>query len=162
MEMNLWIPFWVGLACFVLSIPFIALLPDTRRPQKAGGLQRVDSAVDGVEENQTGSVNETTASPNPNEVQSYVNESTERSPLMGVSKQSPSIRKAAFQHFQDEFRKFSKLILASRNVSLIFTVFLVTTLARCVLNIIIQYISYRYFWTFAQVSNTQYFLPPLR
>lgn len=53
--------------------------------------------------------------------------------------------------FRKEINTFVRLFKHSRNVSLCLTVFLVTTLARTVTVIMVQYISNRYHWSIAQV-----------
>jgi len=57
-----------------------------------------------------------------------------------------------YKAFRKEINTFVQLFKHSRNVSLCLTVFLVTTLARTVTVIMVQYISNRYHWTIAQVS----------
>lgn len=164
MAKNLWIPFWIGLACFGMSIPFIVSLPCTSGNQKLERSQCVDSAVPDVEWNRENSVVRSAAYLDPTEVDSYNDEPSEDTPLVQSAVQFSLTTnvKESLRCFRREFQKFSRLILADCGIAPIFAVFLVTTLAKCVLNIIAQYVSYRYSWTFAQVSNTQLFLCPLR
>lgn len=156
MAKNLWIPFWIGIACFGMSIPFIISLPDTSKKQKVEGSQCTYSAIPDVERSQESSAVRTTAQLYPSETESYHDEQSEETPLIQTAVQSSLTRNVieAFRCFRCELQKLSRLILADHSIAPIFAVFLVTTLAKCVVNIIAQYISYRYSWTFAQVSIT--------
>ena len=54
--------------------------------------------------------------------------------------------------FANEYQDFSKTFTTNRNVALCLVVFLVTTLAKSNLNILLQYVSKRYGWTIAQAA----------
>ena len=149
MEKNLYIPFWIGIVTFVLSFLSTALLVDTRHNAKTSA--PMDTSGEAV---------------NP----------TERDPLLAPEFESGNVEPVNFDfanlHNQTaktktsisellrrtwgqlkyEYHDFAILFKKSRNAGLSLIAFLVTTLAKNSLNVLLQYVSTRYGWTIAKAA----------
>lgn len=142
MEQNLYIPFWVGIACFALSMPLIALLPETR-----------------VEGMSVKPIHENTEASENNEVEETIDEetplinSTNGDQEQGLDSETSHNETSLTSKIWRRLGPFTRLVLTNRNIALNFFATMASTLGRCSLTILAQYISYRYSWTFAQVRN---------
>ncbi|KAL5447892.1 hypothetical protein PMIN07_001833 [Paraphaeosphaeria minitans] len=130
MSRNLWAPFCVTIVLLALAIPMIKLLPDN-------GLGPVRSIM-AVEANET---------------------ADEVGPLLRQSEDAPDHYSNAFdtrpsmlQRIISTVRKLVALINGRRNFQILLCSFFLTALASSDTKLLVQYISKRYDWTFAQAG----------
>jgi hypothetical protein len=141
MSRNLWLPFWIGLTGFVLVLPTVLLLPETRRGFLPGSqikntLPQAPTAPDAS-----------------SETTSLLSRRSTDYPDAANASQSFRSYMANFKvHFLAELHKLRVLLTSNRNFTLCLSIFLVTSLTRAVLNILIQYISKRYDQTIAEAT----------
>lgn len=137
MSWSIWLPFYINIGLLACAIPTIALLPDTHR-----------STV----------VNTDAAYP----PHSPETDAEEAGPLLAAeSEHSPGHYVSAFEKpegFAQETvyaaRKLIGLVRGRRNFQVILCSFFLTALASSDTKLLVQYISKRYEWTFAQVGDT--------
>ncbi len=144
LEYNLWIPFWIGIAAFALALPAAAFLPDTRRSSKESrrGID-VDAETHHPLETET-LLPQTSEEANGHDGALKIQEEEHMTFLEAMC--------AAKSQTQKEFRDMIKLFGSNKNVGLCLVAFLVTTLAKSSLNILLLYISKRYDWTIARAA----------
>ncbi|KAF2270846.1 hypothetical protein CC78DRAFT_573203 [Lojkania enalia] len=129
MNRNLWLPFWISIALLIMGIPIIKMLPEANKAMPL---------------------------PIP---RSEDNDADEAGPLLAERSPSPSryynafeTPKSAFQDILQVARKLIRLITGRRNFQILLLSFFLTALASSDTKLLVQYISKRYDWTFAQVS----------
>jgi hypothetical protein len=128
MSRNLWLPFWINIVLLACAVPAINMLPGTE-----GGNVKTLASADSSDE------------------------AVER--LLDEHDESPSRYSNAFdshasvlQNIRQAVRKFSRLILGRRNFQVLLVSFFLTALASSDTRLLVQYISKRYQWTFAQAG----------
>jgi hypothetical protein len=168
MSINLWIPFWIGVGAYLIALPVVSLLPDTRK--------HVLKAVSGSQ-----SQGEITITPNeyrpllatedvPDDVSvvieplysNYLNKlllrtSVSRRPSNDSPppKERSSLRdliSRGSSQFKSEVHDYIKLFRSSKNITLCLLIFLITSLSDNNLNVLLQYASKRYGWTISQAA----------
>jgi hypothetical protein len=124
MTQNLWLPFWINIALLACAIPTISMLPATKTTQI--------TTIASIEE--TG-------------------------PLLDQRDGSPSRYSNAFETnpglFQSVIRavrKLTHLATGRRHFQILLVSFFLTALASSDTKLLVQYISKRYEWTFAQAG----------
>lgn len=137
MSWSIWLPFWINIGLLACAIPTVAILPDTHKSTVVS--------------------TETASLPCP------VNGDIEEAgPLLAAGSEHGSRRYAsAFekpQGFVQETvyatRKLMGLFQGRRNLQVLLCSFFLTALASSDTKLLVQYISKRYEWTFAQVGDT--------
>jgi hypothetical protein len=139
MTLNLWIPFWIGVVAFFIALGVVTVLPETRRqPERPhsgySSLRNVE--VDHLDEEEQ-LIRSTRSSHSSSSNKNYTFQ---------------TVLHASVTRLKNEYRDFGHLVTSSRNVGLCLVVFLVTTLAKSNLNVLLQYVSKRYDWTIAQAA----------
>ena len=134
MSANLWLPFWLNIFLLLCAIPTISLLPKTSEFSKY-----------------TISAHE-----------AMTNENTEESgPLIGSRNTSPDRYASAFQappsstYYQSiktTIEQLVHLVLGRRSFQILLLTLFSTALASSDTKLLVQYISKRYNWTFAQAG----------
>lgn len=131
MSRSFWLPFWINLALLLCAIPTVGLLPATSKPPAAHAVpQGIPQATD-----------------------------EESGPLLGSTSAS-SDRHAndldthlgIFQRIAHAIRRMRRLITGRRKFQVLLCSFFLTALASSDTKLLVQYISKRYEWTFAQVG----------
>lgn len=128
MSQSLWLPFWIGITLLLAAIPTIYLLPETKsHPSKY--------------------------SPEPDPA------APEADPLLGQRPSSPircsnafEVNKRPSNRIIQTVMTLIRLIIGRRNFQLLLASFLLTALASSDTKLLVQYISKRYKWTFAQAG----------
>jgi hypothetical protein len=133
MSRNLWLPLWINIGLLLCAIPTILKLPDTR-----------SSAI----------LSTTSDQEDPD------GSTDEAGPLLDGRDQSPSRYANAFDTPSNNFqsmvhavRKLIRLVTGRRNFQVLLCSFFLTSLASSDTRLLVQYISKRYEWTFAQVGS---------
>lgn len=131
MSQNLWLPFWVNIGLLLCAVPTIKMLPETKTIYQPplNDPERESSTID------------------------------EAGPLLAGRDPSPSryanafeTRGGIFQSILHAVRKLVRLVTGRRNFQVLLCSFFLTALASSDTKLLVQYISKRYEWTFAQVS----------
>ncbi|EOA81596.1 uncharacterized protein SETTUDRAFT_143245 [Exserohilum turcica Et28A] len=131
MSRSFWLPFWINLALLLCAIPTVGLLPATSKPPAAHAVpQGIPQATD-----------------------------EESGPLLGSTSAS-SDRHAndldthlgIFQRIAHAIRRMRRLITGRRKFQVLLCSFFLTALASSDTKLLVQYISKRYEWTFAQAG----------
>jgi hypothetical protein len=124
MSQNLWLPFWINIALLACAIPAISMLPTKQNTQI--------KTIASVEE---------------------------AGPLLDERDGSPSRCSNAFEahpgFFQSVIRAIRKLVhlvIGRRHFQILLVSFFLTALASSDTKLLVQYISKRYEWTFAQAG----------
>jgi hypothetical protein len=135
MSQNLWLPFWLNIGLLLCAIPTIRHLPETK----------------------TYPVLPTTT-----EHECSDSTITESGPLLAGRDLSPSKYATAFETPPSIFQsmihavhKLVRLVNGRRNFQVLLYSFFLTALASSDTKLLVQYISKRYEWTFAQVSGLE-------
>lgn len=127
MSLSLWLPFYLNILLLLIAIPAIRMLSDTGR-----------SPMHSISD--------------PDDID-------EADPLLTERPSSPKYANAfetptgAFQSILHAVRKLLRLVTGRRNFQLLLCSFFLTALASSDTKLLVQYISKRYEWTFAQVSS---------
>ncbi|ORY19724.1 hypothetical protein BCR34DRAFT_551574 [Clohesyomyces aquaticus] len=128
MSQNLWLPFWISVSLLLFAVPTITLLPETRRRRLPE--QDFGTAV-----------------------------AHEAGPLLGGSSPGPGKYYNAFetsvgglQAVSQAARKLVRLVSGRRNFQVLLVSFFLTALASSDTKLLVQYISKRYEWTFAEAG----------
>jgi hypothetical protein len=144
MTINLWLPFWIGVGVYLVALPVVMLLPDTRKhhASSAGPRSLVVPFA-------------------PGEGQPLLN-SDERADDDVLNDPEPSVSpkrsgstgrlNRVISQAKVELQDYLKLFRSSRNVALCLLTFLVTSLSDNNLNVLLQYVSNRYGWTISQAA----------
>ena len=128
MSKNLWLPFGINIVLLLCAIPTVMMLPEIRNSTLSTQSGRNEEA------------------------------SEEAGPLLGDDQDASSHQYAnAFdarpnQSVADAIRKMVRLINGRRNFQILLCSFFLTALASSDTKLLVQYISKRYEWTFAQVG----------
>lgn len=132
MSWNIWLPFWINLGLLACAIAVVMLLHETHKPSLGKAVPSRRSADTDIEE---------------------------ADPLLAESERSPSRYASAFQKpqgFAQETthaaQKLKGLVQGRRDFQVLLCSFFLTALASSDTKLLVQYISKRYEWTFAQVS----------
>lgn len=135
MSWNIWLPFWINIGLLTCAIPTILLLPATARSTL------VDSSA------------YLSRHPNSADIE-------ETGPLLEERDGSPGRYANAFEKPQgfaqqtvQAARKLVSMIRGRRNFQILLCSFFLTALASSDTKLLVQYISKRYEWTFAKVSE---------
>ena len=129
MSKNLWLPFWFNIALLLCAIPTISTLPatsDTSITSPEDALQESEEEAENLLESRDMSPNR------------YAN----------AFETEPS----NFQSIMHALRKMRRLVIGRRSFQILLCSFFLTALASSDTKLLVQYISKRYEWTFAQVS----------
>lgn len=136
MKQNLRLPFWLGIGCFVLIYPNIAIIPETRHlsgdDQSAQATAESASLLRHSEENEPVTISQHRENGNTDLPQ-------ESTPQGG------------FIQFRLQFREFKTLFTSNPNYGCCLAIFFFNTLQRATLNVLVLYISKRYNTSFATV-----------
>lgn len=131
MSKNLWLPFWINIVLLTCAIPIIRLLPSTQ----VATLTTIASA----------------------EPSSNIAE--EVGPLLGGRDPSPhrfsnafETQPGIFHNIFQAIRKIIRLVTGRRNFQVLLCSFFLTALASSDTKLLVQYISKRYQWTFAEAG----------
>jgi len=131
MSKNLWLPFWLNIALLLCAIPTIMLLPNPTSPPHT--------------------TRNLTSGP--------VEEIEEAGPLLENTDSSPTRYSTAFkppptiyQTIIKTLRRLRDLVLGRYNFQVLLVTFFFTALASSDTKLLVQYISKRYNWTFAQAG----------
>lgn len=131
MSKNLWLPFWLNIALLLCAIPTIILLPNPTSPRH------------------------TTRNPTSGPVE----EIEEAGPLLENTDTSPTRYSTAFkppptsyQTITQTLFRLRNLVLGRYNFQVLLVTFFFTALASSDTKLLVQYISKRYNWTFAQAG----------
>jgi hypothetical protein len=131
MSKNLWLPFWLNIALLICAIPTVSLLPNT-----------------------TSSATATTRS-----ARRSVENIEEAGPLLETRNTSPTRYTPAFkppptiyQTIAQTLHQLRRLVLGRYNFQVLLVTFFFTALASSDTKLLVQYISKRYNWTFAQAG----------
>jgi hypothetical protein len=132
MSRNLWLPFWFNIAVLACAFPMIGLLPVARDMPNIISSSEVDGAVE------------------------------EAGPLLEERAASPDWYANAFQAHPSIYhsilhalRKMKRLVTDRRDFQILLCSLFLTALASSDTKLLVQYISKRYEWTFAEVSLPQ-------
>ncbi|KAF2109302.1 hypothetical protein BDV96DRAFT_244721 [Lophiotrema nucula] len=131
MSQSLWAPFWLNIALLILAIPTIRMLPV---PNESLYLAATVPATESTP--------------------------SEAGPLLPGSLDDPNKYSNAFetppagayQIILRAFRKLGRLVTGRRNFQILLISFFLTALASSDTKLLVQYISKRYEWTFAQAG----------
>lgn len=130
MSKNLWLPFWINIALLLCAIPTISTLPTTSTLPSIspeGVLQQSEEEAETLLESRDTSSNR------------YAN----------AFETDPTI----LQNIMHALRKMRRLVIGRRSFQILLCSFFLTALASSDTKLLVQYISKRYEWTFAQVSD---------
>jgi hypothetical protein len=131
MSKNLWLPFWISIALLLCAIPMIGILPkiDSAQSVKKASTEQGNTAAE------------------------------EADPLLGERNPSPErfpstleIRPGIFQKVSYAGRKMARLASGRRNFQILLCSMFLTALASSDTSFLVQYISKRYNWTFAEAG----------
>jgi hypothetical protein len=134
MSLNLWLPFWINIGLLTCAVPIISLLPNSLKTRLIGSSSSVfeGNRDDDVEEN---------------------------GPLLPQDEGNPSHHVNAFEKPRGFFQEIVHALLSlvalirgRRNFQVLLCSFFLTALASSDTKLLVQYISKRYEWTFAEVS----------
>jgi hypothetical protein len=132
MSKNLWLPFWLNIALLLCAIPTVSLLPNTTSSANAT-TRPVRRSVEDIEE--------------------------EAGPLLETRNTSPTRYTPAFtppptiyQTITQTLHQLHHLVLGRYNFQVLLVTFFFTALASSDTKLLVQYISKRYNWTFAQAG----------
>jgi hypothetical protein len=136
MSKNLWLPFWINIVLLLCAIPTIKMLPSTEEaPATMVSAISADNGDDVAEE---------------------------AGPLLEQRDHSPNRYANAFEANQNilqtvaqAVRKMIHLVTGRRNFQVLLYSFFLTALASSDTKLLVQYISKRYEWTFAEVSKSR-------
>lgn len=134
MSWSIWLPFWINIGLLTCAIPTIMLLPATHKSTFTG----FDPASPGCS------------------IDSNIEEA---GPLLSDNGSGPSRYADAFEkprgivETMHTIRKLGGLIRGRRNFQVLLCSFFLTALASSDTKLLVQYISKRYEWSFAQVSR---------
>lgn len=131
MSLNLWLPFWINIGLLLCAVPTIKMLPGAKSSHAppAAGYEEMGGTAD------------------------------EAGPLLAGRDPSPGryanafeTKPGIFQSIVHAVRKLVRLVTGRRNFQVLLCSFFLTALASSDTKLLVQYISKRYEWTFAQVS----------
>ncbi|KNG47266.1 major facilitator superfamily transporter [Stemphylium lycopersici] len=129
MSKNLWLPFWINIALLLCAIPTISTLPTTSTLPSIspeGVLQQSEEEAETLLESRDTSSNR------------YAN----------AFETDPTI----LQNIMHALRKMRRLVIGRRSFQILLCSFFLTALASSDTKLLVQYISKRYEWTFAQAG----------
>ncbi|KAA8615037.1 hypothetical protein A1F94_010865 [Pyrenophora tritici-repentis] len=133
MSTNLWLPFWLNMLLLTCAIPTILLLPVTKRTPN-------------ILSTPHGSI-------------SNAHTEEESGPLLETTNPSPDRYTTAFethtsivQSITQSVRKLWRLVIGRRKFQVLLCSFFLTALASSDTKLLVQYISKRYEWTFAEAG----------
>ncbi len=135
MSLNLWLPFWINIGLLACAVPTIMLLPITIKPTVIGSTAALSEHA------------------SPTDIE-------EAGPLLAGSDEHISRYANAFEkphgfvrECTQAARRLVSLIKGRRNFQVLLCSFFLTALASSDTKLLVQYISKRYEWTFAQVGQ---------
>lgn len=136
MSKSVWLPFWINIVLLTFAVPTIAMLPRTTTTTKSPPA----TLTSNTEQNDLEDVDEI-------------------GPLLGedpagLHRYSNAFerRHGAFQNITHTVYKLISLIKGRRNFQVLLCSFFLTALASSDTKLLVQYISKRYEWTFAEVG----------
>jgi hypothetical protein len=133
MSKSVWLPFWINIILLTFAVPVIAMLPRTTTkstpPAEHNDLEDVDEIGPLLGEHSEG-------------LHRYSNAFEER--------------RDVFQNIKHTIYKLISLIKGRRNFQVLLCSFFLTALASSDTKLLVQYISKRYEWTFAEVGLSCY------
>lgn len=138
MSLNIWLPFWLNIGLLACAVPTIMLLSETPRPK----LNRSSLSLLG-----------STVSDDIEETRPFLEAEGNSSSRYANAFEKP--RNLAWETVQAA-RKLVGLIRGRQNFQILLCSFFLTALASSDTKLLVQYISKRYEWTFAQVRQLTY------
>ncbi|RMZ72981.1 major facilitator superfamily transporter [Pyrenophora seminiperda CCB06] len=133
MSTNLWLPFWLNILLLTCAIPTILLIPNTKRTPTLISIQNDNTSSAHAEE--------------------------ESGPLLETAYPSPDRYTTAFkthtsilQNITHAIRKLWHLVVGRHKFQVLLCSFFLTALASSDTKLLVQYISKRYEWTFAEAG----------
>ncbi|CAI6335711.1 unnamed protein product [Periconia digitata] len=139
MSYNLWCPFWINIALVLCAIPTIATLADPKFPGTLTSATAQNRQNTIVHDDEVGPLLESDHSISPIMTNRYANAfETTPSNLARVSIHT--------------IEKLVRLVIGRRNFQVLLCSFFLTALASSDTKLLVQYISKRYEWTFAQAG----------
>jgi hypothetical protein len=170
MSINLWIPFWIGVGAYLIALPVVSLLPDTRKHvSKAGSSGQSEITINPGEnqpllptEDVSGDVGVDVDIVSEPLYSTVLHKSLLRASVSTWSssnspppKDRSSLRdliSRSSSQVKSEIHDYIKLFRSSKNITLCLLIFLVTSLSDNNLNVLLQYASKRYGWTISQAA----------
>ena len=129
MSQSLWLPFWIQISLLLCAIPTISMLPGTKTLHPA-----LSSSVEDIATEEAGPLLRT------------------RSPSPSRYSNAFETKPGTFQSIPNAVRRLVRLVIGRRNFQVLLISFFLTALASSDTKLLVQYISKRYGWSFAQVS----------
>ncbi|KAF1939108.1 hypothetical protein EJ02DRAFT_446404 [Clathrospora elynae] len=139
MSKNLWLPFWINIALLTFAIPTIRMLPIT---QNATSTTKITTTT--TTSNNYGSGAEEESGP--------LLENRDASPGRYANAFEMHVAGGFIQSIVHAIRKMRRLVMGRRNFQLLLCSFFLTALASSDTKLLVQYISKRYEWTFAEAG----------
>ena len=143
MSRNLWLPFWINIALLMCAVPIVGMIPD---PRVTTLIIAAPTEVD----DDDGAAAAAEDDENDEEV----------GPLLGDREFGPRRFTNAFeaeaglwQNITLALRRTIRLTYGRRNFQILLCSFFFTALASSDTKLLVQYISKRYLWTFAEVCS---------
>lgn len=141
MSYNLWCPFWINIFLLLSAIPIIKDIPDPQTPDTLTSVTTSRYDQRATTDDEAGPLLEDQSEDStPTTANRYAN-AFETTP------------KNAVQTVTMAVRKLVHLVTGRRNFQVLLCSFFLTALASSDTKLLVQYISKRYEWTFAQVCN---------
>ncbi|KAF2205952.1 hypothetical protein GQ43DRAFT_490226 [Delitschia confertaspora ATCC 74209] len=129
MGLDLWLPFWLNIGLLLLAVPTINLLPGSNTSSTFAIIREAEDTA-------------------------------ETGPLLTEQSSTPNKYSNAFEAQDSVIRtcinvihKFTSLVMGRRNFQIMLVSFLLTALASSDTKLLVQYISKRYEWTFAEATS---------
>ena len=129
MSKNLWLPFWINIALLACAVPTISTLPTFYQATSITSIERIDRSL-----GEAGPLLE------------------ERDSSSELYVKAFEVRPGILQSVPHAVRKMGRLVTGRRNFQVLLCSFFLTALASSDTKLLVQYISARYEWTFAEVS----------
>ncbi|KAG9189791.1 hypothetical protein G6011_06659 [Alternaria panax] len=134
MSANLWLPFWLNIFLLLCAIPTISLLPNTSRFPKNITTAHKTIQNDDIEES------------------GPLIQGRDTSPNRYASAFETSPSSTYYQSIKSTIHQLAHLVLGRRNFQILLLTLFFTALASSDTKLLVQYISKRYNWTFAQAG----------
>lgn len=140
MSQSLWLPFWINIVLLIAAVPTIRMLPNAGKPQPHA------SSLATIRQSDL----------EPDSARPLLDVDTERCPLSPNADAHAYVtafktRNTAVQSIVHAARNIVQLVTGRLNFQIILASCFLTALASSDTKLLVQYISKRYEWTFAQV-----------
>jgi hypothetical protein len=135
MSANLWLPFWLNIFLLLCAVPTISLLPDTSKYTRC-----------------TTTPHEAIPDENAEESGPLLESSEDNSPDRYVSAFKTTPSNTYYHTITRTIHQLAHLVFGRLNFQILLTTLFFTALASSDTKLLVQYISKRYNWTFAQAG----------